>query len=686
MLTRPIRAQLITLVASIALGAPEASATNWVGDGTSCRWATFADAIANSGGAPIYLVSGHVFIEGGITIARSQEIHVGDANCNPSSGSGVAHAVISGAGQTLDHLTITAGDVVFDRVDVVDHVAPSAYGGNIDVQGGTLTLRNAVISGGLAANGGGIHSRGTLRIHGNESRITGNSATGSGGGIKTYAVDVHVTDGATVSSNVAADGGGLTLDGGGTLYLADRAAIKGNTAVSPYGGIGGGAWLAGASLDTSACAACQISNNTASGDGGGVLMNAGAVADFFNMSVTGNTAGGGGGGAIIYNTGTGSVELALSGATFDDNAASGGNGGGLLVQGPGISSYSSVDTSTLANNHSSKDGGAIYLENAALDLLSVELATNTADGSGGGIAVEKGGSAWLYSVWDHANLASGSGGGIFLSGASNLECDASWIHANTASQDGGGIALYVQGTGRPTLTMNGAHCDSGPGGPLLANQYCSEVRDNVAGSKGGGLFMETGDGVVDSTAFLHNSASVAAQAIDLFSNKNPTLSLTNSLVAEHTASSNAVVVVGNGSTLDAEHVTITANSGAPVRYNGSALGYFRRSIVWDADAFMLDGSVAIDATCSSFGLTGGGTGVGGTGAVAGTNIVTSTDPRFVSSARGKYRLQFLSSSARSPEIDACSSGLATDLDGNARPVSKVFLTFTPYDRGAFERQ
>src|SRR5262245_14725493 len=110
MFTKSIQASLITL--AIVAAGPRAFAQNWVGDGATCLWPTFADAIANSGGAPIYLVSGHVFEEGGVTIAASQEIHVGDANCMRVTGSGVAHAVISGVGQTLDHIVITAGDVV----------------------------------------------------------------------------------------------------------------------------------------------------------------------------------------------------------------------------------------------------------------------------------------------------------------------------------------------------------------------------------------------------------------------------------------------------------------------------------------------------------------------------------------------------------------------------------------------
>jgi len=697
----------------------DARATNYAGtNGTSCQWTTLATAIANSGGSPIYLATGHTFTEGGITISQNQEIHVGGTSCTPSPGAGVAHAVISGSGNTLAHLSITSGaDVEFERVDVIDHLAsgtsPNDQGGNIYVDGSSqLTLRNSVISGGVASEGGGIYSNGgAIKLYGDGTNITDNSAD-DGGGIHS-AGDVYMYDASSVSGNHALatfGGGGVLMIGDLSLVpvlrMADEASISSNDATDPplNAGWGGGVLLyAYAAIDTSDCTSCAIEYNTAFGAGGGIASIQSDSIVLVNTSVSHNIAATGGG---VYASCDSGFPLAIQtsvyieDATFSQDLAVGGGlgtpdgvGGAIALVGDYFDYVTIRGSTQLDSNYASAAGGGMYAEDVpTLEVYDLVVSNNSTDAYGGGIAVEGAAISTFYNPTVEGNLSLDAGGGMFLNGPSSVVCYSCLFLSNTANTDGGGVAVYIDGnSNRPTLSMDGRlgveGCDGDPLSQPAADEYCSEFRENSAGSKGGGLFMETGDATIERTAFLENRAVGEARAIDLFSNDGPVLELTNSLVAENTGTGTlAVVVVGNGSTLNAEHMTVTGNTGVPVRYNSTASGYFKRSIVWDASAFTVNGSGhSITATCSSFGLTGGGSGVAGAGSVTGVNIADPLDPQFTTTARGNYRLNWVSQANHSPEIDACNTGLSPDMDDITRPVSKVTGTTTPYDRGAFER-
>jgi hypothetical protein len=147
-----------------------------------------------------------------LTVARSDD---------PGTPNFRIFSVVAGADVTLDGLTITGG--------LADD------GGGIS-SSGTLSLESCVITGNEAASddpsgrGGGIYSEGTLTI--GASLIDTNSA-GQGGGV--YSVgSLTITD-STVSGNSSDGGGGGVYNEGGTLTVI-ASTISGNSAVS-VGGI-----------------------------------------------------------------------------------------------------------------------------------------------------------------------------------------------------------------------------------------------------------------------------------------------------------------------------------------------------------------------------------------------------------------------------------------------------------------
>ena len=182
---------------------------------------------------------------------------------------------------------------------------------------GNLTLRDVIITGGSAEEGGGIfNSGGTVTLK-DKSSVTGNTASGSGGGINNEYGTVTLKDKSSVSGNTANVGGGIFNYEDGTVTLSDTSRVSGNTADNGSGGIynslGGTVTLKDKS---------SVSGNTANVSGG-ILNDGGTVTLKDTSSVSGNTAYDGGG---IYNT-NGTVTLSDKSSVSGNTAA--GNGGGI---------------------------------------------------------------------------------------------------------------------------------------------------------------------------------------------------------------------------------------------------------------------------------------------------------------------------------------------------------------------
>ncbi len=147
------------------------------------------------------------------------------------AGSGPVITVDSGVTATISGLTITGGT--------------AADGGGID-NAGMLTLCADTISGNMAAgSGGGIENEagGTLII--SDSTISDNTAGGGGGGIDNAGI-LTLTN-TTIADNSAASGGGISDEG--TLTAAVNVTIAGgNTSVGT--GSGGGLDVTGAGTAT----------------------------------------------------------------------------------------------------------------------------------------------------------------------------------------------------------------------------------------------------------------------------------------------------------------------------------------------------------------------------------------------------------------------------------------------------
>ncbi|MBW4512023.1 MAG: DUF4347 domain-containing protein [Scytonematopsis contorta HA4267-MV1] len=183
---------------------------------------------------------------------------------------------------TADTITLTSG-----QLSVTDAVTIQGTGANqLTVSGNSifrvinasaaLTVNDVAITGGNAANGGGISSSSILTL--NNTTVFGNRASGNGGGIFGDSVILRNT---TISGNTAAgDGGAISA----TTIDLTNITISGNKA----NGNGGGIVSGGGNIRNS-----TIAFNTAdddgngSGDGGGI-SNTGALT-ISNSIIAANT-------------------------------------------------------------------------------------------------------------------------------------------------------------------------------------------------------------------------------------------------------------------------------------------------------------------------------------------------------------------------------------------------------------
>jgi hypothetical protein len=225
-------------------------------------------------------------IGGGLSVADS-DLDV--VNCTISDNS--AHV---GGGIHID-----GSDALITDSTIADNSTsgPSAAGGGILHQRGTLTVMRSIISGNDTDVGGGIYNGDDATIV--HSRITGNSARRDGGGIHSFGrLEVQLS---TLSDNsTMRDGGGIrargdvTIDsstlarnsagrsGGGVwLELEDDIATIINATISGNASLahGGGVWLSGLATPSRIAHSTVYENSTgAAGFGGGIFVPMGSVA------------------------------------------------------------------------------------------------------------------------------------------------------------------------------------------------------------------------------------------------------------------------------------------------------------------------------------------------------------------------------------------------------------------------
>lgn len=622
--------------------------------------------------------AGGVLVEAGATATFEDTTRIGF----PVFGGNVAN---QGPGGILVIGTVE----LHDDVELAGNLSDLS-GGGMYIWGGTASLfDNARVANNSARDGGGIavidgtlHTSGAVEIEDNDAsdegggiwilsgmldiqgstRIAGNEATSCGGGIfadgDPESTTVYLTATTVDDNDAGACGGGVAMLGG--LFDADGATVISNNHADTDGG---GVYLT--SADTEADLDNVTIEDNAANRGAGIAILAGATARSEDVTIDENTATSDGGGALVDGTAT-AWTMWTSDVT-DNNA---NRGGGLFISG-GTHSFEDVD---LRRNHATTEGGGARFSGSTTTVMYGDVTANTAGTMGGGFAVP-GGLLQLFATDVLSNTATTDGGGIAIANTGRVEATDVWVATNSAGARGGGIAVlsYAENTD-PQLVMIGLmqtieeSCTYR--GEIGKNEYCSDIKANIA-NEGGGVYLEDGTEAVTRTAIRQNTAVATASALWMrnVATGAPALGASNMLIVNNGNLVNVDSVRVGGGVFVGEAITSADNLGAPFRFTaGAPPSLLQRSIVWDAANAINNAATALGATCTMFRAV--------TGATVGANIVFGLDPMFVTTARGKYRLGPASINA----IDQCAVGLAFDLDSDPRPVNVL------YDRGAFEAQ
>lgn len=297
------------------------------------------------------------------------------------------------------------GEISGNRIDISAHSAAAGDGAGVEAQqsdftmyGGKIT-NNHVIKGSNNEGGGvNMHTGGTFTMYGGE--ISNNTCSGTGGGVISAAVYLKLYGG-TISNNTADERGGgvftnmpltisdgITITGnqsekGGGIYTYDEditidgGKITGNTAT-----YGGGVCHIGAyrNYTLTISGSATITGNTAT-DGGGVYVESGKNTSNWNKgqgalvitggSITNNTATGNGGGVCIPERG----RLTIAGGNVTNNTAT-GNGDGVYFNGESEKFNISGNINVTGNKKSGKANN-IYLPSGQIIKITGGL-TNTA--------------------------------------------------------------------------------------------------------------------------------------------------------------------------------------------------------------------------------------------------------------------------------------------------------------------
>jgi CSLREA domain-containing protein len=223
---------------------------------------TFDAALTSSGPATILLTHGALAIIDSLTI----------------SGPGASLLTIDASGNdpTPD---VNNGDG--SRVFTIDDGNFTTLNDKaISISG--LTLTGGDVSGFFFGTGGGIYSREDLSI--TSCTISGNSATGSGGGISSSGGDLTVTNSTISGNSTTGDGGAIWT---GDNLLVTHSTLSGNSAARYGGGIFSVNNLTG--TETTTITNSTISGNSAARSGGGIYNFEGLTV-IRHSTITNNTA------------------------------------------------------------------------------------------------------------------------------------------------------------------------------------------------------------------------------------------------------------------------------------------------------------------------------------------------------------------------------------------------------------
>ena len=534
-----------------------------------------------------------------------------------------------GAGVYANDSTITMDNALL-RENLAAH-----NGGALYLANGSILTGDGSIGDGYnaypnsALKGGGLYvTNSAIYFEGN---ILDNRADSMGAGLYALSSSVVFTDvniggvgsyGTNILTGTITYGGGLFLTDSNLSML--RTSINGNaTAATPTSIRGLGLYATNNSvihMTDSTIEQHDAVGSTTGQAGALYLDNSDATLD--NSMVLSNTSSHNGGAVLL----SGNSVLTLTDSLLENNRSTSGQGGAVAVESNGPELI--VDGTNFYSNQA-RSGGAISMGENTQATFS-----NSRFGSSG-----------------RSNRATAGSGGAIMVDTATLDLENCRFMYNQATLNGGAIAA-VDAT--VDISINASSCNP-------ANTKCSKFNNNASNSdgslfgSGGAIYNEDSVLTMDQTWIYANTAFSGGGMYQdgVFADST----VGNCLIYGHTVSTYAAGVFNRNGSMFFRNLTLVEGGIAYLQWAGS--GTFYQSIVWTNN---FDGVIRVGGTVS-----------GNCSIDRGGNVGIIDNPDFVDAGADDYHLQ-----AGSPAIDACNSGLGSDLGGHSRPVGNG------YDMGAFE--
>ena len=321
----------------------------------------------NTGGGGVYVESGSVEIKDATKIYH---------NYTDASGGGI---YVNDGTVTLKDATI-GGEQLYDGTDSGKTKGNKAqFCGGIYVKNGTINMENCTLSSNTARNGGGIQAdNGNLTVK--DCILTNNEADFYGGGIYVTGGSLTLnnttiggeqfydgTDSGKTKGNKAKSGGGVYIEGNGTLVTMNGGSIQYNKTID---GKGGGVYIKGEGISftmtggkITQCKADVTSPSSTEGRGGGIYIYGDNASSPINITIKGT------------------AEISHNESTCQGTAS----GGGIYGESNSIITVSG--NATIKNNKAKGFGGGVYIKDT-FKFTGGTITENTAS-RGAGIFSEK---------------------------------------------------------------------------------------------------------------------------------------------------------------------------------------------------------------------------------------------------------------------------------------------------------
>ena len=498
---------------------------------------------AYQGGGIYAVVYSTINISDGLISENTSTHHGGGLftdNCTVTiSGGKITKNVATGSGGGIQAsnskglLTITGGEITENTGD---------YGGGIMNQGrAAIVIEGGLIARNNANTAGGLYVSTLSPFTMTGGTITENTAVDNAGGLYILRTVMDFTGGEVTKNKAGKEGGGVFIYGG-TLNL-DGAIISGNSAKNG-GGISTGRLNASANIDeypesmniipegnqlqfrpTVNLLSGEISGNSSTGAGGGMLLQGYATLNVKGGAVKNNSSKSSGGGVYASNNST----INMSGGTFSGNHGDGTGGGIYMVkskgtfsggvfeynttkkQGAGLcSSNSEVTLSGVTiRNHTHKGVGAAYTGfNSTTTMTGGSITGNRSESYGAGMYLQRG-TLNLYGGSISHNSAKSQGAGVYLAGIKATIYYITMV-GNKCEGSGGG-ALF---TARWNYTENGVKKED-----LTTVTVKDGLFSENYGRNGGAFLVQSGATLnISGGTFTKNEGPSAGGAIYVSSN------------------------------------------------------------------------------------------------------------------------------------------------------------------------